>query len=75
VQRKGSVAGGYATNPMPGVHRKSSVISKNLKNDEKIKFQEILENEMKTKIGMIFNNSSGFFWYPPHGLLTERYIM
>ena len=50
LQRKGSMAG-YATNPMPGVQRKSSAISKNLKHDEKIKFQEVLENEMKTKIG------------------------
>ena len=50
AQRKGSITG-YATNPMPGAHRKSSVVSKNLKHDEKIKFQEVLENEMKTKIG------------------------
>jgi hypothetical protein len=29
---------------------------------------------MKNKLTEVYNNASAFFWYPPHDLLTERYV-
>jgi hypothetical protein len=48
--------------------------SETVQSNSRLKSDHFLrvENEMKSKITEIYNETSKFFWYPPKALLTER---
>ena len=59
-------------NKKPQIHQRND--SHPFAANNALKLQSKIELEMKTKITEIFNLSSNFFWYPPVGLMTQRFV-